>query len=215
MAKLAGFGGLRPRGKSGAFIFYELDGRTIMRSLPSHNHRNKTHPSALQLLNRQRFREINAFLKPIKKVLNFGFQNGSSTTKKGIHCAFGELVQQGYNFGQNPRIDPAYLKISKGPLLGPENAQANRVGNQIEITWSDSPGKGTSFMPDYSMMFLFHPETGEYHWLEKAGPRANLQANLTLTERDLEKAWCVYLTFYRKVNSETYLFSDSSYLGRV
>lgn len=74
MAKLLSFGGLRPQGKSGGFSFYEMDGQTIMRKLPSPNHRNKTHPTPLQLLNRQLFREINAFLKPIKPVLNFGFQ---------------------------------------------------------------------------------------------------------------------------------------------
>ncbi|OOG72735.1 DUF6266 family protein [Algoriphagus sp. A40] len=215
MAKLVSFGGLRPKGKSGGFTFYELDGQTIMRSLPSPNHRNKTHPTALQLLNRQRFREINAFLKPIKKVLNFGFQNDSTHSKKGIHCAFGELVQKGYNFRQNPRIDPAYLKISKGPLLGPEDAQANRVENQIEITWADSSGKGTSFIPDYSMVLLFHPDTGEHHWKEKAGSRASLSVAITLSEKDLNKSWCVYLAFYRKTSSNPYLFSDSKYLGKV
>lgn len=215
MAKLLSFGGLKLQGKSGGFTFYELDGQTIMRSLPSPNHRNKTHPTPLQLLNRQRFKEINAFLKPIKKVLNFGFQNQSTNSRKGMHCAFGELVQKGYNFGINPRIDPAYLKISKGPLLGPEDALAVRVGNQIEITWADISGKGASFMPDYSMVLLFHPETGQCHWKEKAGTRTNLQTIISLTEKDLTKTWCVYLAFYRRTSSKSYLFSDSSYLGKV
>lgn len=215
MAKLIGFGGLKPRGKSGGFTFYELDGQTIMRSLPSSDHRNKTHPSPLQLLNRQRFREINAFLKPIKKVLDFGFQNEFIKSRRGKHCAFKELIQKGYNFGQNPRIDPAFLKISAGPLLGPEGAIAYRNENKIQITWEDLSDRGTSFMPDYSMVFLFHPESGQFHWLENAGSRASLVTSISLSEKDLEKQWFAYISFYRKVNSKTYLFSDSKYLGLV
>lgn len=69
-------------------------------------------------------------------------------------------------------------------------------------------------MPDYSMVLIFHPESGEYYWLKEAGTRASLQAAISLSERDLEKNWCVYLAFYRKKSADTYLFSDSAYLGR-
>ncbi|HSF53933.1 MAG TPA: DUF6266 family protein [Algoriphagus sp.] len=215
MAKLISFGGLIPNGKAGGFTFYELDGQTIMRKLPSSNHRNKTHPTPLQYLNRQRFREINTFLKPIKEVLNFGFQNQSTQSRKGIHCAFGELVNKGYTFGQEPRIDPSYLKISEGPILGVENSQAMRIGSRIEISWDDNSGKGSSFLPDYCMLFMLHPETGDYYWFKEAGTRSSLQAEITLSEKDLEKSWCVYLSFYRKKSATSYQFSDSAYLGRV
>ena len=191
MARLLIFGGLRPRGKSGGFTFYELNGKTIMRKLPTPNHRNKTHPTPLQLLNRQRFREINAFLKPLKEVLDFGFQNQSSQSRKGIHCAFGELVNKGYTFGEEPPIDPCYLKISEGPLLGVEDAQAIRNGSMIEVSWGDNSGKGSSFMPDYCMLFLLNPETGDYHWFKGAGTRASLQTEVILSEKDLGKSWCI------------------------
>jgi hypothetical protein len=215
MAKLLSFGGLRPQGKSGGFTFYDMDGQIIMRKLPSSNHRNKTHPTPLQLLNRQRFRDINAFLKPIKQVLNFGFQNQSIKSRKGIHCAFPDLVSKGYTFGQEPPIDPSYLKISKGPLLGPEEAKARRSGNLIHISWADNSGKGSSFMPDYCMVMILHPESGNYHWFAEAGIRANLQIEIPLSEKDMNKSWCVYLAFYRKKSTNSYLFSDSGYLGRV
>ncbi|MCE7054811.1 DUF6266 family protein [Algoriphagus sp. AGSA1] len=215
MAKLLSFGGLRLRGKSGGFTFYELDGQTIMRKLPSPNHRNKTHPTPLQLLNRQRFREINAFLKPCKKVLNFGFQNQSTKGRKGMHCAFRDLVNKGYTFGQEPRIDPAYLKISEGPLLGPQEAQIIRSGKLIQINWGDNSGQGSSYFPDYCMVFILHPESGKYYWFKEAGTRSGLQAEISLSEKDLGKTWCVYLAFYRKKGTNSCLFSDSSYLGRV
>ncbi|WP_111672211.1 DUF6266 family protein [Algoriphagus litoralis] len=215
MAKIMSFGGLRPQGKSGGFTFYELDGQTIMRRLPTPNHRNKTHPSPLQLINRKRFKDINAFLKPFKQVLNFGFQNQSTLSKSGVHCAFKEFLQKGYNFGVNPPIDPAYLKISSGPLLGPENAEAKRNGNLIEIFWADNSEKGTSFMPEQAMVFLLHQDTGKFHWIKEANSRSKLQANLPLSEADLEKSWFVYLAFYRKVSSNSYLFSDSVFVGKV
>lgn len=215
MAKLEGFGLLKPRGKSGGFTFYELDGETIMRKLPSGNHRNKTHPTPLQLLNRQRFREINAFLKQMKQVLNFGFQNQSTKSRKGIHCAFQYLLNKGYTFGHIPPIDPAYLKISEGPLLGAEEAQVIRSGNLIQLSWADSFGKGSSFMADYSMVFILDPESGKFHWFKEAGTRNNLRSTITLSDQDMEKSWCVYLAFYRKSGVNEYLFSDSCYLGRV
>lgn len=215
MAKLLSFGGLIPNGKAGGFTFYEMNGQTIMRKLPSPNHRNKTHPTPLQLLNRQRFREINTFLKPFKEVLNFGYQNQSTKSRKGIHCAYGDLVNKGYTFGKEPRIDPSYLKISEGPLLGAEDTQAIRNENLIQITWRDNSGKGSSFMPDYCMVFMLHPESGDYYWFKGAGTRASLHAEISLSEKDLEKSWCVYLSFYRKNGANSFQFSDSTYLGRV
>lgn len=215
MAKLEGFGGLRPRGKSGGFTFYELDGETIMRKLPSGNHRNKTHPTPLQLLNRQRFRDVNAFLKPIKVVLNFGFQNQSTKSKKGIHCAFGHLVHQAFSYGQDPNIDPIFLKISEGPLLAPHEAKAIRNGNLIELGWNDQVDQGSTFMPDYCMILVLNPETRKFYWFKEAGTRAGGKASISLSANDLGKNWCVYLAFYRKKADGSYLFSDSRYLGKV
>ena len=214
MAKLVGPGGIKPQGKTGGFTFYQLNGQTIMRRLPAY-HRNKTHPTPLQLIYRQRFKEINAFLKPFKEVLNFGFKNQSTQSRKGIHCAYQELVQKGYNFGQEPRIDPSYLKISSGHLLGPEEVGLSREDLDIRLTWKNQSEQGSSFLRSKVMTFLLHPETGKYYWFQEAGTSDQLELRIKIKETDIDRNWCVYLAFYRKRSTGKFEFSDSLYAGRI
>lgn len=214
MAKLAGPGGINPQGKTGGFTFYQLNGQTIMRRLPS-SHRNRTHPSPLQQLYRQRFKEINAFLNPFKKVLNFGFQNQCTQSKRGTHCAYRELVQKGYSFGKEPRIDPAYLKISSGSLLEPEEVGISRNDLSISLTWRDQDNQGSSFRRSRVMFFLLHPETGNYYWFPEAGFSDQLALSIKIKETDLDRNWCAFLAFYRKGSGGKYEFSDSVYAGRI
>ena len=214
MAKLLGPGGINPQGKAGGFTFYHLNGQTIMRRLPS-SHRNKTHPTPLQLLYRQRFREVNAFLKPFKEVLNFGFQNQCTQSKRGTHCAYQDLVQRGYTFGQETPIDPAYLKISSGTLFGPEEVGITRDDLNIQLSWSDLDNQGSSFKRALVMVFLLHPETGNYYWFTNAGLSSDLSLSIQIKESDRGRNWCVYISFYRKIRMDRYAFSDSVYAGRV
>lgn len=214
MAKLIGPGGINPNGKTGGFTFYQLNGQTIMRRLPS-SHRNKSHPTPLQLLYRQRFKEINAFLKPFKEVLNFGFQNQCTQSKKGIHCAYQELVQKGYLFGQVPPINPAYLKISSGNLFGPEGVGITRDDLYIQLSWSDLVNQGSSFKGALVMVFLLHPETGDHYWFTNAALSSDLSLRVQMKESDRVRNWCVYISFYQKIRIDRYAFSDSVYAGRV
>lgn len=215
MSILLQTGGIIPQGKSGQYTFYQLNGKTVMRRLPTGKHRNKTHPTPLQKLYRERFREVNAFLKPFKEVLNFGFQNQSSQTKKGMHCAFQSLVRKGYNFGEQPRIDPAYLKVSEGGLLGPEEVELSRENRLIRIRWKDNSQKGSTFLGGKLMLFLLHPESGNYHWFQDYGRMDQSQTMLELSVKDAEKTWCVYLAFYQEHSRGRIEFSDSVYAGRV
>lgn len=214
MAKLIGMAGLSPNGKVGGFTFYQMDGKTIMRRLPT-SHRNKTNPTPLQLLYRKRFKEVHAFLKPYKEVLNFGFQNQCTKSKKGIHCAYQHLVQKGYNFGDDPSIDPAYLKISSGPLLGPEGVEVSKEINSIWLKWQDQSEKGSSFRPIKLMVFLLNPESGKYYWFRDAGFSDRKELNVQINEFDQDRSWYVYLSFYRATNQEKYLFSDSVFAGII
>ena len=75
MATISDSSIIQPEGKVGGFTFYKLNGKTIMRSLPSAPHKNKTNPSPLQKVYQTRLKEINAYLRPLKRVLDFGYQN--------------------------------------------------------------------------------------------------------------------------------------------
>jgi hypothetical protein len=65
------------------------------------------------------------------------------------------------------------------------------------------------------MLFILQSESGAYYWYKDAGTRSAMQAEITLSEKDLGKSWCVYLAFYRKKSTNTVQFSESKYLGIV
>ncbi|HSF56287.1 MAG TPA: DUF6266 family protein, partial [Algoriphagus sp.] len=63
-----------------------------------------------------------------------------------------------YNHTQEPRIDPAFLRVSKGNLLGPESPQLTRNGNSLEITWSDNSAEGMAQASDETFILCYCPE---------------------------------------------------------
>lgn len=214
MAKLSENSLIQPQGKLGKFTFYKLNGKTIMRSLPDGPHRNKTHPTALQKIYRNKFVEINAFLRPLKKVLDFGYQNFLDQ-KTSVNWAHSLLSNKGYDHGGNPKINPAFLQISIGALLGPENISFFRNEEGFLITWADNCRKGNASEFDDGYILLNHPETKKYLWKEKVARRRDLQCLISTSEFDSELTWDLYFLFHRENSQRQCFISDSVYLGRV
>lgn len=216
MATLPNSNVILPKGKVGNLVFYTLNGKTVVRSRPSQNHKNKNNPSPLQLIQREKLTSINGFLKPIKRVLDFGFQEFMTQNKKGIHWAFSEINTKGYNHLREPKIDPAFLRISKGNLLGPENPQLTKNGSTLEITWNDNSTEGKAQASDETFVLCYSPEELKHIW-----PQTKFRRNssFAMIELDLNQAtyhWHVYLAF-SQLNLKTgkYFLSDSVYLGKV
>lgn len=216
MATLPNSNIILPKGKIGNLVFYTLNGKTVVRSRPSQNHKNKHNPSPLQLIQREKLATINAFLKPIKLVLDFGYQEFITQSKKGIHWAYSEINTKGYNHTHEPRIDPAFLRISKGNLLGPENAQSLRKGDSIVITWTDNSTAGKAQSTDESFILCYCPEEGKHIWPELKFRRNSAQAIIELDSVKSLHSWHVYLAFSQmNIKTKDYILSDSVYLGRV
>lgn len=214
MATLSDSSIIQPQGKVGRFTFYKLNGKTIMRSLPDGNHKNKTHPSKLQKVYQNRLTEVNAYLRPLKRILDFGYQNFLDQ-KTGVNWAHTDLSTKGYNHTANPRINPAYLQISRGSLLGAESPLAVRTPDGITISWKENSGEGNANEGDRVMFLLNQPELEKHIWIKEAGRRRDLQVLIPLDTENSEKEWEVYLSFYRPLNNKKLLISDSIYLGRL
>lgn len=216
MATLPNSNIILPKSKIGNLVFYTLNGKTVVRSKPSPNHKNKHNPSPLQLIQREKLKTINAFLKPIKRALDFGYQEFLTQSKKGMHWAYSEINTKGYNHTREPKIDPAFLRISKGNLLGPKNPHAIKNGSSIEITWSDNSTEGKAQPTDETFILLYCPEEEKYFWSEI---RFRRNSGLAIIELDSVKSalsWHVYLAFSQlNVKTRKYILSDSLYLGRV
>ncbi|GAB3217852.1 hypothetical protein J0A67_01435 [Algoriphagus aestuariicola] len=216
MATLPNSNVILPKGKIGNLVFYTLNGKTVVRSRPASNHKNKNHPSPLQLIQREKLKTINAFLKPIKQALDFGYQEFLTQSKKGMHWAYSEINNKGYNHTRDPGIDPAFLRVSKGNLLGPENPQVHRNGNSIEITWSDNSTEGKARASDETFILCYCPEEKTHIWPKSKFRRNDGRAVLELTSEQSVKSWHVYLAFSQtNGKTQTSILSDSVYLGRV
>ena len=214
MATLSDSSVIQPQGKVGGFTFYKLNGKIIMRSLPRAPHKNGTDPTPLQQVYQNRLAEVNDYLRPLSRVLDFGYQNFLDQ-KTGVNWAHTNVSTKGYNHTANPRINPAFLQISKGILLGAEAPLAVRTAGGITITWKDNSVEGNANEGDYVMILLNQPELQKHVWIKEAGRRRDLQALAPLEGENSEKEWEVYLTFYRPLNNKKLVISDSIYLGRV
>ncbi|SHO59425.1 DUF6266 family protein [Algoriphagus zhangzhouensis] len=214
MAKLSENSLIQPQGKVGRFTFYKLNGKTIMRSLPDGPHKNKTHPSKLQKVYQNRLKEVNAFLRPLKQILDFGYQNFLDQ-KTGVNWAHSPLATKGYNHNANPRINPEFLQISKGNLLGPENPSVQISVQGILISWLNNCYDGNASEFDECYILLNHPETKKYLWKEKVARRRDLQCLISTSEFDSELSWDLYFLFHREMSQKRCLISDSVYLGKV
>lgn len=216
MATLPNSNIIFPKGKIGTLVFYTLNGKTVVRSKPGSNHKNKNNPSPLQLIQREKLKTINAFLKPIKQALDFGFQEFLTQSKKGMHCAYSEINTKGYNHTRESKIDPAFLRVSKGNLLGPENPQLTKNGNMLEISWSDNSSEGKAQRSDETFILCYCPEEEKYIWPKSKFRRNGGLAVIELNSEESEKSWHVYLAFSQMNHKKkSYTLSDSVYLGRV
>ncbi|MBN7816361.1 DUF6266 family protein [Algoriphagus pacificus] len=214
MATISDTSIIQPEGKVGGFTFYKLNGKTIMRSLPSGPHKNKTNPSPLQKVYQTRLKEINAYLRPLKRVLDFGYQNFLDQ-KTGVNWAHTDLATKGYNHQANPRINPAYLQISKGSLVGAFEASAIRGGEEIKIIWANNSHEANANPNDQVSVLLNQPEIQKHLWIQNIAKRRELTVSIPFSPEKLNMEWELYLLFHRPLNKKKLLISDSQYLGRV
>ncbi|RAI91491.1 DUF6266 family protein [Algoriphagus yeomjeoni] len=213
MATISDSSIIQPEGKVGGFTFYKLNGKTIMRSLPKGPHKNKTNPTTLQKVYRNRLAEVNAYLRPLKQVLDFGYQNFLDQ-KTSVNWAHTDLSTKGYNHQAIPRINSAYLQISKGSLVGAIEAKAIREVERIKISWLANSNEANASPGDRVSVLLNQPEEERHIWLQEVGRRKDLEVSVPLSPSDLGLEWEVYLVFHRPLNNKKVLISDSEYLGR-
>ncbi|MFO7977686.1 MAG: DUF6266 family protein, partial [Bacteroidales bacterium] len=124
------------RGSIGNLIFYKMNGRNYVRTLPQ-NFTDRKSPG--QLAQRQRMQAVNHFMKPFGGLIRitFGAQaNGLSAWQ----------AAQSHNLrhaltGEYPgiRVDPTRVLLSKGPLGLPLSATASVQPGGLLIQWQNGP----------------------------------------------------------------------------
>jgi len=191
-------------GKIGYMVGYMLNGQHVVRSLPS---RVKRAPSQLTLINRARMAATSEFLRPLKRILEFGYQH---IAPKGSRVGPFQAAQSytfknalDYHEDGIPYVNPSKVLMFRGTISPPEELQVSRTGNTLHFTWKGGHG---------SMLILlaYANDESRYVHFNQQGPWAETGNFSWDIETDREMH--VYAGFYKIIKNE---FSDSVYGGKV
>lgn len=199
-------------GRLGNVVFYEVKGQNRARSLPRVPKR-KRKPSPEQAVQRTKFKLIQAWLKPARRLVRIGFGR-SAPPKTGHNVAMSynmrhALIEKDGNFS----IDPKAFRFSEGPLTVPVNAQVYLTEDIFHFTW-DKPDIHAMLGDSRTLLFV-HNERNGYGRDKIYGAGSNdCKDQMDSEFLDLRHGdTChAYMAF---VNVETGVVSDSIYVGQV
>lgn len=194
------------KGKAGAVIGYHADGKDLMRALPKPR---SSKPSALELVNREKFAYVQTWLQPLLEFLRVGFKDYSPNFQ-------GFVAAKSYNFKNAVigttsyiQIDPALALVSFGDMSQAATASAkSESAHTINFHWT-----GGSFTYDDRAMLMAYDITGASAVFNTASERADSgYATLKLNKSFSGKLVDVYLAF---VSEDRKRRSRSQYLGLI
>jgi hypothetical protein len=165
-------------GKLGTVIGVTWRGMDIMRSLPKKgNHL----PSAVQLLQRERFSFVTDFLQPINPVLS-RYYGANAGQKTRLNHALSYHMKEAVNY-----VDPNFVllynkvQISKGELPGLQNPTLSPLtGNEIKFSWEDNSNQGEANATDRLVVVIYEPVSSLFYFVLNAGTRGDINAGVIL-----------------------------------
>lgn len=196
-------------GKVGPVVGASWRGKEVMRSLPKKGNRIASNS---QLLQRQKFTFVNAFLNGIQPVVKryFGTDSGTKTRR---NQAMSYLMQEALVYN-NPNFEWDYPKVlvSKGDLTGIGDATLSVAAGEIAVSWANNSLQGEALPDDKLVLVVYDPESKSVVYSLAAGNRADETAALAMPNY-LEGATVqVWGTF---VSADDALYATSLYLGTV
>lgn len=148
-----------------------------MRSVPRSSSRL---PTESQLYQRDKFRMVSQFLKPIQPVLAmyFGSSQGSrSRSNLAVSYHLKEAV-----LGIAPPFEMDYTKVmfAKGVLLGLSDFQATLNGNNVDLTWTDNSGQSNAKNTDTLLILTYNTHTQAFDYRADVAARDAQSYSLSL-----------------------------------
>ena len=164
-------------GKIGNVVGARWRGKDIMRSVPRSSSRM---PTESQLYQRDKFRMVSLFLKPIQPVLAlyFGSAQGSrSRSNLAVSYHLKEAV-----LGIAPPFDMDYTKVmfAKGVLLGLSDFQPTLNGNNVDLTWTDNSGQSNAKDTDSLLILTYNVQTQVFDYKQDVATRVAGTYSLSL-----------------------------------
>lgn len=197
-------------GKLGGIVGYELNGQNILRSAPSYT---KRPPSPSEAMNRAKMAAASHFLKPIKRIIAFGYKNlAPKGSRVGpFQTAQSHVLKEAVDLGENniPYVNPEKVMVFRGDLTPPARVKVVRQDHGISFTWEKQPWK------EPVLLLLAYAPEDNYFLFEEGPVKAGEGAfDLSIPERvlsDLRNVH-IYAGFYDIISDR---LSDSVYGGCV
>jgi hypothetical protein len=167
-------------GTVGTVVGGTWKGINYIKSLPVISN---TDPTPRQLEQREKFRTVVSFLRPLLPFIQLGYK--SSAVRMSPYNA-----AMAYNYkhaltGTYPSfsIDYSFAVLSAGALpnvLNPVVAAA--AGSTLNFSWQDNSGSGTAVAADEVLMVVYCPATGEAFFTNAAAQRNDGTASVNAAQ---------------------------------
>jgi len=201
-------------GKVGPHVYYILNGKPCVRSLPSKRSGKKTKK---EKNNTSGFAKVQAFLKPIKSFLKVGYKDYGTATggyRGAVSYALKNAVE-----GEHPDrfVNPEKIRVCGGELHFPEVSEiVMEPDYTLSFNWSQEVGEnGNPY--DQVFMLAYAPADQEMPSATKVGVstgafRMTGTDSLPLTPARLPREYHIYMGFIAKDRSQQ---AHSQYMGKV
>lgn len=208
------------QGTMGDMIFYQINGVTYTRRKPgrrtsAQKKRMKKHP--LNERSKGMFAMVQKYLKTLRRAIAFGYQEHTVGASLPYHACVSFTRKNCFAFdGEDYRIDPALIKVSRGSLMPPEDAKAEKVKEGILFTWRNNSWISSARPSDQAFIVIHNVENTTMDWVDLGSEREKGEHLMKLSAHYLSKTWNVYLAFSQKnYVSKKRTLSDSVYLGII
>lgn len=195
-------------GKVGTVVGASWKGIDYIRSLPANVSNPRTEGQVTQ---RTKFTVALTFLRPIISYLNVGFKPYANR-QSAYNAAMSYNVNNAVT-GTFPdfAIDYPNVLVSRGSLLGAEDASATAAAGSITFAWTNNSGVNDAKETDMAMPLAFNISKGQAVFKTNGAERSTETDVLTIpaswTGDDVE----LYLGF---VSNDGLLVASSVYLGQ-
>lgn len=199
-------------GRLGNVVFYQVKGQNRARSLPRLKKRKRA-PTPLQAIQRAKFKVMQEWLRPVKRLLRIGFGR-FSPPKTGHNAAMSYNMQHAL-IRENDEflVDPAAFRFSAGPLTPPVNAKAVLVNGTVRFTW-DMPVPGANLGIARTLLLVYNV-TESFCTAEICGANAYQCADTLEIATFGHKAGDICHAYMAFMNVEDGDVSNSVYAGIV
>jgi len=167
-----------------------------------------TNISDKEKANREKFKQAQAWLKPLLEFVRLGFK-GYTKTVEGFSAAKSYLMKNALD--TEGRIDPSKVKLSWGSLALPDNISVERAGEKkLQFNWNYERGKGVADR-DQVMLMAYDIKNAKANYTI-AGEFREAGTAMMDAPCDAGASCHVWLAF---VAADRRSQSDSIYLGEV